>query len=258
MYKLREQLEYLKNNHGLMGIKGGTEIEAMSFDELKIMREISLDLVPMTVKIGGAEARNDISFMSSIGVDQILAPMIESSYALKNFVSTIDNMDIPPIKLAINMETITAYKNIEYIFYSEHFAFINQVTVGRSDLSYSMGLTVDHPRVIEISKKIVDMSKTLNKKTSVGGQIVPNNAYLVKEKINPHYINTRHILINRESNYIQNDIIKALEWEKDFYIYLTEVFPLRTRFYSERIKSVKKRLLKRTNIHTNDLSKTLG
>ena len=60
--RLRKLLKSLVYYHNLIAIKGGTEIEAMSFDELEVMREISLDILPMIVKIGGPEARNDINF----------------------------------------------------------------------------------------------------------------------------------------------------------------------------------------------------
>ena len=58
--RLRKKLWYLRDSYGIVGVKGGTEVEDMSFEELAILRELSKDIVPMMVKIGGPEARNDI------------------------------------------------------------------------------------------------------------------------------------------------------------------------------------------------------
>ena len=122
MERLREQLAWLHKHHGLVGIKAGTEVEAQTFDEIWLMRSLSNGIIPLTVKIGGPEARNDIEFMLAAGVDCILAPMVESPYSLKNFVSTMATLDREgQAELAVNIETITAWKNLEDIFDSPAF-----------------------------------------------------------------------------------------------------------------------------------------
>lgn len=241
---LKEELLNLKTNHYLVGIKGGTEVEAMTFEEIKIMREISKDIVPMTVKIGGPEARNDISYMLSIGIDQILAPMIESPYGLKNFVETMEELDKEhKAKRAINIETIFAYSNIHYIFQSPYFWIIEQVTIGRSDLSSSMSRDTDDLEVLKITKKIIELAKFYNKKTSIGGKVHSVNAINLKETIGSHYLNTRHMVISTESFDISNDIRLALIWEKKFYLFLKTKFPEKTELYNKRISSINVRTI---------------
>ena len=243
MKTLREVLLNLRKNHFLIGIKGGTEVEGMTFEEIYFMKEVSNNIVPMTVKIGGPEARNDIDFMLSIGIERILAPMIESPYSLKNFVETIEKLDSnQSTSLAINIETITAYNNLDAIIRCPKFLSIDQITVGRSDLSGSMEKDVDDQEVCVIVKEIVDQSKFYNKLTSIGGKINPNNAINVKNLINPDYINTRHMLIDCHSLNISEDVRAALLWEKMFYQYLMKNFPSREHFYIERIESVENRL----------------
>ena len=41
MKDLKEKLKFLKEHHSLVGIKGGTEVEAMSFEEIYLMKQIS-------------------------------------------------------------------------------------------------------------------------------------------------------------------------------------------------------------------------
>ncbi len=245
MNSLREELLYLKNKHNLAGLKGGTEVEAMTFEEILEMKKLSGGIVPMVVKIGGPEARNDIDYMLSIGIDKILAPMIESVYGLKNFVATIEEMDKKrAVRLAINIETITAYKNIESIVSSPYFLNIEQVTVGRTDLSASMEKTVDSGEITAITKEIIDLSRLNDKKTSCGGKINPNNALMIKETINPDFINTRNVIIDCHSSHnISNDIQRALLWEKKFYEYMMNRFPARENFYSNLINTIDSRLV---------------
>ena len=48
----------------------------------KITKKAKLQL---NVKIGGCEAKNDIYFCEWLKVNSMVAPMVESPYALKNF-----------------------------------------------------------------------------------------------------------------------------------------------------------------------------
>ena len=243
MKLLRDELAFLKSNHSLVGIKGGTEVEGMNFDEILFMKEVSRDIIPMTVKIGGPEARNDMRYMLSIGVDKILAPMIESPYALKNFVSTIKEIDKDEkALLAINIETITGFNNLDAIVRSPHFIPINQITVGRSDLSGSMEMDVEDKKVNEVTKKIVDIARYYNKKTSTGGKINPANAFTIKENIKSDYVNTRNMVVSCDSESISDDIKAAMLWERKFYMFLLDKYPERKTFYDERIKAVENRL----------------
>ena len=243
MKTLREKLDRLKKNNCLVGIKGGTEIEAMTFEEIYFMKKISEDIVPMTVKIGGPEARNDIEYMLSIGIEKILAPMVESPYSLKNFVETMLELDKNSVaKLAINIETIFSYKNLDLIFQSPFFWHINHVTVGRTDLSGSINKNPDDPEVLQMTKNIIELSKVFNKTTSVGGKINTHNSQFVKSTIGSDYLNTRHMVISCKSLNISESISLALNWEKDFYQFLKEKYPLRVDFYNKRIYSLEERI----------------
>ena len=67
MKELREWLMTMKSKLGVVRLKGGTEVEDMTFAEIAFMKELSRDIVPVTVKIGGPEARNDMRAMKKIG-----------------------------------------------------------------------------------------------------------------------------------------------------------------------------------------------
>ena len=96
---------------------GGSEGIFEDFDDEELLYLKSLADhagLPMTVKIGGPEARRDIRFCLNNNIDKILAPMIESVYALDLFVNTATSLASKPTpKLAINLESYLAYSSLD-------------------------------------------------------------------------------------------------------------------------------------------------
>lgn len=241
---IRKKLLYLRENYGITGIKGGTEVEDLNFKEISILRQISKNIMPLTVKIGGPEARNDMRACIEIGVDIILAPMIESIYGLENFVSSLGDIEKyygKKVLKAINVETITCYKSLNEIFSSNFFKEISSITVGRSDLAGSMKKEVDSEEVINITKDIVDNARKLGKKTSVGGKIKIGNAEKIHSLINPDMINTRHIIIdlNYKPSKIKEAVLQSLLFEIEIYKIFSRYG--KKKFYQERIEDTLKR-----------------
>ena len=89
MNNLINKLKILKN-FGVVAIKQSLEDEGASFEDLTFMRKLTKKLdLKLNVKIGGCEAKNDIFFCHSIFANGIVAPMVESEYALKKFIQTV-------------------------------------------------------------------------------------------------------------------------------------------------------------------------
>lgn len=86
-HKMVETLIDLKENYHVIGIKAEFEAEGTRMEEALRLKEVvtkaGLDL---TIKIGGGEAIKDMYDARSIGVKRIVAPMIETPYALKKFL----------------------------------------------------------------------------------------------------------------------------------------------------------------------------
>lgn len=71
---------------GVSSVKHSTEDGGASFNDITLMRKITRQAgVNLNIKIGGCEAKNDIFFCKRIKVNSIIAPMVESDYALKRF-----------------------------------------------------------------------------------------------------------------------------------------------------------------------------
>ena len=244
--RLRKKLWFLRDRHGVDGVKGGTEVEDMDLEELKILRKISMGLVPMILKIGGVEARNDMRMGKLLKVEGILGPMVESSYGLLNFTGAMGEVfGEEGVWLAINIETVTAYYQLSEIFGLREFQKVSQVTVGRSDLAGSMGYGVGSQEVEEMAQDIIKRAKVLGKTTSVGGKIDRSNIERIKAEVKPDKINTRHISIDlKKCQDLDLGVLEALLFEIELYKILIGIGKEKYYHYIRRIEETKKRIEK--------------
>lgn len=245
MDQLRKNLTYLYHECGLAGLKAGTEVEDMTFAEIAFLQSLGDPNLPLIVKIGGPEARNDMRACRNIGVYGILAPMIESPYGLRNFVEAAMDIyrDEPLPYLAINVETVTAYENLDTILESPFFRSISQVTVGRSDLSASMNGKPDDEHVLVATGTIIRRATELGKHTSVGGTITPANAPLIRDLIKPSRINTRHMVFDlQRCDNIARAISLGLKFEEELYEHFSDVEPSKRSVYRARISATRDRI----------------
>ena len=190
---LARSLRHLKNDFGACGLKLSTEDAAMTIDQIKFWADASL--LPAIVKIGGPNARNDIKQLVSLNIDGLIAPMVESPYGLENFIAAVRDFTTPMqfgrLNKHINIETVTAVKQLDDILNAPEANFLDEITIGCSDLSSSLKKSgVDHSvlnRVVRAVKKI--QSKKIS--VSVGGGIQPEMIDSFLEKVKPDKFNTR-------------------------------------------------------------------
>ncbi len=246
---LRKTLQEMKENYAFVCLKTGTETEDMGEAEITLLQTICQGILPLHVKIGGPEARNDIRICQKIGVSGLSAPMIESEYALRNFISTLKNLisltEYQKLKKAINLETITGYRNLMDIYDSKAFEDLGQVTAARSDLSASMDKKPDDPEVTRISKIVVKEAKNRGKLTSVGGTITKTNFGLIATEIEPDFINSRHVMVDtkRAMSIGELDVAECmLVFEMDLYEAFSKAFPEKGFYYRNRLEINRERI----------------
>ena len=130
---------------GLIGIKSEFESEGVRHNEFTVVNALTRKLGLMSIlKIGGAEAKSDMSFALDNMCEYIVAPMIESAYAAKKCVDAFVEITSKPClskpKLMINIETISALNNIDRIIdIIEPVA--SGIVFGRVDFTLSSGLS---------------------------------------------------------------------------------------------------------------------
>ena len=85
--KMLEILKELKNEHNVLAVKAEFEAEGSRTDELVKLNEIvSRADMNLFIKIGGCEAVRDLDQCKLLGARGIMAPMIESPFAMKKLV----------------------------------------------------------------------------------------------------------------------------------------------------------------------------
>ena len=177
--ELLKELKELKSKYNVVGIKSSFEDEGVQFNELIRLKQLcNLSNIVLNIKIGGCEAISDINNCLLIDSDGIVAPMIESPFALEKFITSVNN-NVPPqlrkkINFFINVESRTAYDNISEILNSEYCKYLTGIVVGRSDLTKSFGLTkenVNDDEIYNIVKEIFTEAKHYKLMTIMGGNI---------------------------------------------------------------------------------------
>lgn len=170
-YEMIEVLKRLKDDYGVFEIKAEFEAEGSRMEEMMRLKDVASFVgLPIILKIGGVEAVTDIYNALSIGVKGIIAPMAETPFALSKWLNIIKNM-VPPdnandIDFAVNFETITTYRNIDDMLELSDISLLTGVTIGRVDLTASMGLNRD---AINTSREVYDICEIMMRKIKIKG-----------------------------------------------------------------------------------------
>lgn len=237
--QMLDSLLELKEVYGVYGIKAEFEAEGARMDELIRLRELILraDLKFIT-KIGGCEAVHDMQQCKLLGATGVMAPMIETPFALSKFVGAAKRVygdDMDSVEWIINAETKTCHANYKDIL-EVGSGFLKTVTVGRSDLSASMGITrkdIETEPVFEATRDLLKMSRQAGITTNFGGNIgIESVPFIVRMSDVADRFETRKVVISMEKdeNKLKKIIHKALDFELQWLLYKKSYY---TRLSSE-------------------------
>ncbi|MFH1825469.1 MAG: aldolase/citrate lyase family protein [Candidatus Firestonebacteria bacterium] len=180
--KMVDVLKDLKENNGVTGIKAEFEAEGTRMEEaLRLKDVITKAGLGLSLKIGGCEAIKDMYEARTIGVERIIAPMVESPFSLIKFLRATKlaypKDEQEDIDFLVNIETITAYNNFEKMLEIPEIQQLDGIVIGRVDMTGSMGLSredINNDKIFDIVKDLVVKAKNNNKKkldTVVGGGV---------------------------------------------------------------------------------------
>ena len=219
-------LKELRDIYGVTDVKAEFETEGTRLNELMCLKQLAERAnLGLVVKIGGCEAVTDMLYARDIGISGLVAPMIESSFALKKYIEALIRYfptDLRrEIRFGINIETCQAVEKISEILNSEIVGFINFITLGRGDLTCSMGMKrdqVDDEEIYTIAEKVFTEAKEQKIETCIGGCISSGSINFIKRLFEKKLLDkfeTRKVVykITTDAEISNIGIDKALEFE---------------------------------------------
>ena len=227
--KMFEILVNLRDNFAIKGIKAEFEAEGTRIDELlRLVDLVKKANLKLGIKIGGCEALKDLMEVKQIGTDYVIAPMIETDYALKKFIDSknkvFDEYERSSCDFLINIETIQGFKNLEKIVEVSN-SYKNNglkgIVFGRVDFSLSHGLSRENINSVDVTKYVIEVAKACknnNLELVVGGGISLESMNVLKEikKIHLTRFETRKVIFSKDSLEISNldkGMIQAVHFE---------------------------------------------
>lgn len=152
-----------------ISLKGEFEAEGLPRDTVAAEAAFAAQNgLPYLVKIGGCEAKSDMRFCSQVGIRSIVAPMIESAFAMSKYMQMLDRDAFD--HAGVTIETVTAVDRIEAIL--DAGTALTDVTVGRTDLTASYdGPGVDSDETVAMVKTVLKAARARGLGTTMGGSV---------------------------------------------------------------------------------------
>ena len=241
--KMSDILKRGKNEFGVVSIKAEFEAEGTRVDELLRLVDIarSADL-PMTVKIGGCEAVRDLLESKQIGVRYIVAPMVETPYALSKYIHAknmvFNDDELEDTDFLFNLETITGYNNLnELVQVAKASGGVQGVVFGRVDFAGSLAEsreTINQEKITEYVAKASMAAKNASLDFVMGGAISSDALHVIKEIASVHLtrFETRKVVFNGDAGTlkdIEQGLVNAVHFEllwllnkRDYYGRITQ------------------------------------
>jgi hypothetical protein len=208
--KMTELLLMGKEKYGVVSVKAEFEAEGTRMDELLRLVDMSRAAgLPLTVKIGGCEAIRDLLESKQIGVRYIVAPMVETPYALEKYIAAknlvFSEEERPDTDFLFNMETITCFeRRAEVVALAASANGAQGIVFGRVDFVGSMGRdrdTINEPDVTQRIVEVAQLARDANLDLVMGGGVSIDALDVIREVAATHLsrFETRKVIFGREA-----------------------------------------------------------
>lgn len=246
---LKDSLDNLGKNYGVIGMKQSFEDEGVLLNDVVAFKRVTeICGLQSFVKIGGCEAKSDLYNCIRMGINGVIAPMVETPFALSKFTDMMSDYS-NRADAYIVIESKTSYENIDEIL-KQGEGKLKGIVIGRSDFSKSYNLNkseVDSNFIYDKVEDILVKAKNYNYITILGGSVSTRSTKFIKDMYTKNLLDrveTRNVVIGLNKNNIitiDNVIQKALDFEIEWLNYKLSISSKLSAEYSERIGLLKNR-----------------
>ena len=216
--QMSDILQRGREEFGYVSVKAEFEAEGTRVDELLRLVEIAHRAgLKMTVKIGGCEAIRDLLESKQIGVNYVVAPMVETPYALTKYVAaknqTFNEDEQEDCDFLFNIETFTSFENrVEMAKIASAKGGVQGMVFGRVDYSGSIDLGregINDDRVTNDVIAVAEVCKASKLDLVVGGGVSADSIACLRKIRAVHLtrFETRKVVFGAAA--LDNDSIEA-------------------------------------------------
>lgn len=224
--KMLDVLKELKEKHGAISVRAEFEAEGTKLEELLRLKEICMmaDLGLM-LKIGGCESIRDMIEAKIVGVDYIVAPMVESAYSLQKYLHAIKNLffndEENGVEVLCNVETIDAIQNFDEMLEIPEIDLLRGIVIERVDLCFSLGRDetwINNDEINSLVKSTIEKAKSKKLSCTIGGGVSEDSFQFFSQLPVGHLdrCETRKVCFNYlegSQKELNKGILKALAFE---------------------------------------------
>lgn len=255
--RMLDLLQEGKEKYGYLGVKAEFEAEGTRHDELLRLAEITRRAgLNIGLKIGGCEAVTDLLASKQVGGDYIIAPMVESSYALSKYIDAknkiYSDFERKQVKFLFNVETELTFRNIDSIIAcAKEDKGADGIVFGRGDYALSKGYSRNDILIDEVTNDCIEIARLCKENSLefvVGGAVAQDSIPILKRIKDVHLtrFETRKIIFSSDvlssNNAVEHGIKDALMFELLWLQNKRNYYSLIEKEDIQRITTLEKRL----------------